>query len=840
MNPITAPGSNSFTAENKGFEKSHAGIENAGNKKSFWGSCLVSPIKNAARYIVDGIRTVFRKIRSFLITVCSPSGSCFRKGKSDSSGQDSPSSVERDAGQFQHDISSRRVELHEQPALAEPVSQDTDDLSDVKLVSSHQGIEGSITRRPPEEPYGVVNSTRPTPASRTRQSDVSTHSDISFEAAVDPAYLSLQPIPSAPPLDAEVPSAPPLDAEVPSAPPLEAAIPSAPPLDAEVPSAPPLEAAIPSAPPLDAEVPSAPPLEAAIPSAPPLDAAVPSAPPLADLPSGPSEKKLSPHVGPAILVASSPGISGSGSPVPVRKDTDRALQVDAALNEVAPHAQPSSARPVSQETRKANIKQMAIKLLPSRTGGFVTLVYAGMKELMAYQDAESRKGYGVVSPVDETGQLPRSGVAGVIRGLAGDEALASQKQDSVKYGQCCFRTFDDTARPDHGNWRAIYGVRFLPASDPEFDLRLKENILDILSQAARDEVARVFFPLEWDRDGGSGEEVTGRLGKAVNEALYAFQSRHPGKVAPDVFLVANGDISDRNRCGCFEKSWLACEKKREETLQRRARRRARNAKQPNSFGARPRAVADEAATRTATRAATGTVTRTAQSGRDNQQKVLINGQLKVVMRTDGGMFGYGRELSGEGKAFDLVNATDGYMDHSGGMAGQFAQDLGDRFRFDTRQPASRKLNARIPDGQCITTGTYAYAENPQFGLTNCRRIHNVVAPRKADGTTQEYEDAFKEAFVSLLLAARSHGSNIIVSSFIGCCAISGGDGHDMARALHAACHDERIKALPEVPELVLAGWSGDGLGNDWQVYNDFISTFEALNKRNPVNLPSRE
>ena len=799
MNPITAPRSNSFTAENKGFEKSHAGIENAGNKKSFWGSCLVSPIKNAARYIVDGVRTVFRKIRSFLITVCSPSGSCFRKGKSDSSGQDSPSSVERDAGQFQHDISSRRVEFHEQPALAEPVSQDTDDLSDVKLVSSHQGIEGSITRRPPEEPYGVVNSTRPTPASRTRQSDVSTHSDISFEAAVDPAYLSLQPIPSAPPLDAEVPSAPPFEAAIPSAPPLEAAIPSAPPLDAEV----------------------------------------PSAPPLADLPSGPSEKKLSPHVGPAILVASSPGISGSGSPVPVRKDTDRALQVDAALNEVAPHAQPSSARPVSQETRKANIKRMAIKLLPSRTGGFVTLVYAGMKELMAYQDAESRKGYGVVSPVDETGQLPRSGVAGVIRGLAGDEALASQKQDSVKYGQCCFRTFDDTARPDHGNWRAIYGVRFLPASDPEFDLRLKENILDILSQAARDEVARVFFPLEWDRDGGSGEEVTGRLGKAVNEALYAFQSRHPGKVAPDVFLVANGDISDRNRCGCFEKSWLACEKKREETLQRRARR-PRNAKQLNSFGARPRAVADEAATRTATRAATGTVTRTAQSGRDNQQKVLINGQLKVVMRTDAGMFGYGRELSGEGKAFDLVNATDGYMNHRGGMAGQFAQDLGDRFRFDTQQPASRKLNARIPDGQCITTGTYAYAENPQFGLTNCRRIHNVVAPRKADGTTQEYEDAFKEAFVSLLLAARSHGSNIIVSSFIGCCAISGGDGHDMARALHAACHDERIKALPEVPELVLAGWSGDGLGNDWQVYNDFISTFEALNKRNPVNLPSRE
>ena len=81
MNPSTAQGSRSFTAENKGFKKSCADIENTENKKGFWGSCLISPIKNAARYIVDGIRTVFRNIRSFLITVCSPSGSCFRKEK---------------------------------------------------------------------------------------------------------------------------------------------------------------------------------------------------------------------------------------------------------------------------------------------------------------------------------------------------------------------------------------------------------------------------------------------------------------------------------------------------------------------------------------------------------------------------------------------------------------------------------------------------------------------------------------------------------------------------------------------------------------------------------------
>ena len=162
MNPSIVPERNLFAAGNSEFEKSHADKENIENKKGFRGSRLIKPIKNAVRCIADGICTAFRNIRSFLITACSPPCSCFRKEKCDASGQKSLSTVEKDAGQTQRDISSRQVELHEQPGLAEPVSQGADKQSilsgRVKLVSSDQGIEGFIKRQVFENPCGVVNS----------------------------------------------------------------------------------------------------------------------------------------------------------------------------------------------------------------------------------------------------------------------------------------------------------------------------------------------------------------------------------------------------------------------------------------------------------------------------------------------------------------------------------------------------------------------------------------------------------------------------------------------------------------------------------------------------------
>lgn len=46
---------------------------------------LITPIKSAARHIADGICTLCRNIRSFLVNICTPLTSCFRSKSSESS-----------------------------------------------------------------------------------------------------------------------------------------------------------------------------------------------------------------------------------------------------------------------------------------------------------------------------------------------------------------------------------------------------------------------------------------------------------------------------------------------------------------------------------------------------------------------------------------------------------------------------------------------------------------------------------------------------------------------------------------------------------------------------------
>ena len=217
--------------------------------------------------------------------------------------------------------------------------------------------------------------------------------------------------------------------------------------------------------------------------------------------------------------------------------------------------------------------------------------------------------------------------------------------------------------------------------------------------------------------------------------------------------------------------------------------------------------------------------------------MLIDGLLEVVMHADRGMFGYGRELSSKGEQFDLVNAANEHMCHFGGVAKQFAEDLGARFSDGTKSQMNLLPDGMVPPGQCITTESYDYASNSKFGLTGCRYIHSVVAPDKNRIPSAEYEDRFRDAFVSVLLAAAERSSDTVVSCFIGC-AIFNGDGGSMARALHAAYHDDRIKSLGKVPKLVLTGWDNPNV-SDGKVYRDFVLFFEMLNEKNPVKLPSR-
>ena len=93
--PPKAPKGSSFATENKGAEKSHAGVESIESKEGFWGSRLVKSIKSVARYIAGGLRAAFRNIRSFLVTDRSPSDSSCRKRNGAFSGQDSRKGADR-------------------------------------------------------------------------------------------------------------------------------------------------------------------------------------------------------------------------------------------------------------------------------------------------------------------------------------------------------------------------------------------------------------------------------------------------------------------------------------------------------------------------------------------------------------------------------------------------------------------------------------------------------------------------------------------------------------------------------------------------------------------------
>ena len=947
MNTSSASRGGSFVTGNRKFEESHVGTE---NKKGFLGSCLVKPIKNAARYIADGICTVFRGIRSFLISVCSPFGSCFRGA--------------RGADPVRHGISSRQVEPHEQPAFAEPVFQDNNEYlgtlppGNVTLVSNRQGIAGFIKSQTLEGRYAVVNSidgpgklqqgvgrairelagedyaratrvmqgesdpgkraaygtcatyvpagkgkegpaiagdknwqaihnvlapvtndsrfqgslrgslysvllasattgtkyivlpllgcgraggtgaqlakalfnamskikvqyphyslpevmlvgtdspadrqaladfksewveevnqqevsrrpvTEPTPLSWTHQPDESTSSGISSGAVANPA-----PLPSGVTLAASPSVSLPASAHV---------------AGTDAVTWEDTGPAFQDSAALDEAAP---------------DVRSPSARPVAQEADWPSE--VIPAVSPLVSMPAS-ALSAETDAM-TREDTGPVLQGGAALDEAAPNVRPPSVRPVAQEVSETETARW-VTTLKSKTGSSVKLVHTDMRTFVAEQERESKKGdgftYGVVSPVNETGQLQ-----GAVKDLVDREVLLpAQCGQYLSY------------KPGHANGsgldnlRIVFGAQLYHITDPAFDQKLTENIRDVLFQAAQEDIDRVFLPLWWDCDRNAeiGGPSSGRVAEALNTALYEFRNRYGSKrAAPQVFLTGMGNDLDYPAFQDFEDAWRACEQDRAD---RAARTKARRAK-PVNPGVRPSAIAGAAAT---------------GADHEDQAKVLIDGQLEVAMCADNGMFGYGKKLSSEGKAFDLVNAANENMNHVSGIAGQFADDLGEKFRAGTKAKAGDLPGGTVPAGQCITTESYDYASNSRFGLTGCRYIHSVVAPdtrRTLPEEHKEYRDRFKDAFVSLLLAADERGSDTVVSCFIGC-ATFGGDGNSMARALYDAYKDDRIKRLPKVPRLVLVGWNSPR-ANDWRVYRDFVWTFEQLNDQDPIKLPSR-
>lgn len=467
--------------------------------------------------------------------------------------------------------------------------------------------------------------------------------------------------------------------------------------------------------------------------------------------------------------------------------------------------------------------------------GQVTLVTCNEGLLTWVGLKNGEEAYGIVSSVDRHMQLDR-GIAEAIKNRFGGNGSyyhRASQQRQIQFGECfTYDYISEVKPPDLTNCQTVHNVLVPLSSDRSFAAMLKKAVLEVFKEADGRGLKRIFCPLlGCGRASGSGAA----LAKAVLAAKVDFEST--GRLAPELILVGrSSEAADIKACRDFARQWQASGPLNPAIPSIPSTTPATTPATP-STGSPVSRVKTPAST-----GASAIKTVTSAGGGDNRSRVLIPDQLEIAMNPVDGMFGYARELSKQGVPFDLVNAANRDMNHGGGIALRFVNELGAAFNQKTRE------NLPVQTGACLTTGPYGYASEPRFGLRHCQHIHNVVAPNKCEydvsvnssvagrNTPSEllrYQQDFTNAFVSLLLASSNHGGSTIVSCFIGC-AIFGGNGSDMAVALHEAYQDPRIQRLAKVPKLILVGWKG---ATDSDVYDNFIRIFKSLNRSDPLRLP---
>ena len=133
MNLSTALHSSSFAAENWQHEKPDTDVK---TQEGFFRRHLITPIKNATRYIADGIRTLCRRIRSFFVRTCTPLPCCAcLRGKERT---DSKTGLQEPAPRRKEDSAPEKPENHEtegKPGISSLTSHDVA-LSNSQLQST--------------------------------------------------------------------------------------------------------------------------------------------------------------------------------------------------------------------------------------------------------------------------------------------------------------------------------------------------------------------------------------------------------------------------------------------------------------------------------------------------------------------------------------------------------------------------------------------------------------------------------------------------------------------------------------------------------------------------------
>ena len=186
-----------------------------------------------------------------------------------------------------------------------------------------------------------------------------------------------------------------------------------------------------------------------------------------------------------------------------------------------------------------------------------------------------------------------------------------------------------------------------------------------------------------------------------------------------------------------------------------------------------------------------------------------------------GLLGFAKKTNHQQQMYSLVSSVGLGNLFTSGIAKALADEAGDRYRHES----SRNL---LAPSQCYTYPCTGRTKLASASLNQCQSIYNLHVPLSGE---QNYHQTLVNTFVNLFEKAHNHGVQSLLSCFVGC-GQGGGNGKELARAIHTARNEFLSSKGVKAPNLTLVGLKTPA---DRRIHDDFITEWKVLNKpRAPI------
>lgn len=187
----------------------------------------------------------------------------------------------------------------------------------------------------------------------------------------------------------------------------------------------------------------------------------------------------------------------------------------------------------------------------------------------------------------------------------------------------------------------------------------------------------------------------------------------------------------------------------------------------------------------------------------------------------GGLLGFAKKTNHQQQVYSLVSSVGVGNSLTSGIAKALADEAGDSYC----QKTSGNL---LAPGQCYIYPCTGRTKLASASLNLCQSIHNLHVPLSGE---QNYHQTLVNTFVNLFEGAHDLGVQSLLSCFVGC-GQGGGNGKDLARAIHTARNEFLNSKGVKAPNLTLVGLTTPA---DRRIHDDFIAEWQVLNKpRAPI------